>query len=127
MNDFRYMKIAIASILGLGIVLSVVGGMGVARSQAPASPSAKVYAPTKDQALQLQVAPKDASLAQAQLQRAQQAFQQALAQLDSVAGEVKKANGWPADVQFSPDTLTFSAPPTPPTLPAQGKKPEETP
>lgn len=80
------------------------------------------YEPTEVQLLRLQVKQKDAQLAQVQLQRAQQAFQGALAALDAEAGAVKKANNWPADVQFSPDTLTFEVPKLPAGQP-EAKKP----
>jgi hypothetical protein len=97
---------------------------GLARPQsAPASPAApSKYQPTEVQALKLQVLQRDAQLAQIQLQRAQQAFQGALAALDAEAGKVKTENGWPKDVQFSPDTLTFDVPKLPPGQP-EVKKP----
>lgn len=118
MHSFRTLKIAIGVVLLAGISLSVVGG-GVGLAQSPATPPAApaTYKPTEIQLLKLQVAQKDAQLAQVQLQRAQQTFQGALAQLDTVAGDVKRENGWPKDVQFSPDTLTFTVPVSVPQLP----------
>lgn len=119
MHSFRALKIAILAVLNAGIALTLIGAAG--RAQSPATAAPATYRPTEIQALKLQVLQKDAQLAQVQLQRAQQAFQGALAALDAEAGAVKKANNWPADVQFSPDTLTFVAPQLPPATPE--KKP----
>lgn len=102
------------------VVIGLFALTGIAMmAQAPpaAAPPSK-YEPTEVQRLKLQVAQKDAQLAQVQLQRAQQAFQAALAELDAEAGRVKVANGWPSTVQFSPDTLTFVEAPKPSVAPA---------
>lgn len=135
LHSFGALKIAIGAVLLAGISLTAIGAAGLAQSPPAAPPAPATYKPTELQALKLQVLQKDAQLAQVQLQRAQQAFQGALAALDAEAGAVKKANNWPADVQFSPDTLTFEVPrlpvgqPTPPPAPAPatptpaGKKP----
>jgi hypothetical protein len=123
----------LGAIVRRAIILSVVAAR-IMFAQSPTAPVAKdppKYVPTEVQSLKLQVLQKDAQLAQVQLQRlndalqqSQQAFQKALQALQAGADEVKKANGWPADTQFSQDQLTFSAPPTPPTPPA---KPAEQP
>ncbi len=70
----------------------------------------KAYKPTEIQSLRLQVRQKDAQLAQANLQVAQQQFQAALANLTAEAEKVKLEQKWPADTQFSPNDLSFSAP-----------------
>jgi|SRR6267142_4273374 len=74
------------------------------------SPPAK-YEPTEVELLRLQVAQKDAQIAQIQLQQAQQMFQQALGRLQVQADIIKAEHKWPAEVQFKLETLTF-APPT---------------
>lgn len=113
MNSFSYrpLKIIVGVIVGLGIALNLAGAFVLAQAPLPA---ASKYKPTEIQQLKLEVAQKDAQLAQVQLQRAQQVFQSALAKLDDVAGQVKRENGWPEGVQFSPDSLTFIAPPEQP-------------
>lgn len=105
------------------VVIGLFALTGIALAQAPsvAAPPSK-FEPTEVQRLKLQVAQKDAQLAQVQLQRAQVAFQAALAELDAEAGRVKAANGWPATVQFSPDTLTFVEAPKPTAAPAPEQK-----
>lgn len=127
MHSFRTLKIAVGAILLAGISLTAIGAAGLAQSPPAPPPATAKYVPTELQALRLQVAQKDAQLAQVQLQRAQQAFQGALAKLDEIAGQVKLENHWAADVQFSPDTLTFEAPklpaPTPTPAPTPEKKP----
>lgn len=112
-HSFRTLKIVVGVVLAAGIGLTFISVAGLAQSPPAAPPAAATYKPTELQALKLQVLQKDAQLAQIQLQRAQQAFQGALAALDAEAGAVKKANNWPADVQFSPDTLTFEVPKLP--------------
>jgi len=112
-------KLAVTVVLSLGIGLSLWGALGLrAEAQAPTPPSSVKYEPTEVERLRLEVKQKDAQLAQVQLQRAQQAFQQSLALLDEEAGKVKVAHpDWPKGVQFSPDTLTFTGPS------AESKKP----
>lgn len=122
MHSFRTLKIVVGAVLAAGISLTAVGAAGLAQSPPAPAPAPAIYKPTELQALKLQVLQKDAQLAQVQLQRAQQAFQGALAALDAEAGKVKVENGWPKDVQFSPDTLTFEVPKLPPGQP-EAKKP----
>jgi len=125
---FRPLEIAIAAILSAAIALMVVGALGMAQSPPAPGAAASKYQPTEVQALKLQVAQRDAQLAQIQLQRAQAAFQGALAKLDELAGQVKLENKWPAEVQFSPDTLQFETPPKPPPAPmpsARERKPPQ--
>lgn len=107
-HSFRTLKIVVGAVLAAGIGLTFISVAGLAQSPPAAPPAPAKYVPTELQLLKLQVAQKDAQLAQIQLQRAQQAFQGALAALDAEAGAVKKENRWPDAVQFSPDTLTFA-------------------
>src|SRR6267378_483908 len=90
-------KLAVTVVLSLGIGLSLWGALGLrAEAQAPTPPSSVKYEPTEVERLRLEVKQKDAQLAQVQLQRAQQAFQQSLALLDEEAGKVKAAHpDWP--------------------------------
>lgn len=53
-------------------------------------------------------------LAQQKVLEAYRSYQSALSDLNAEAEKVKQENGWPEDVQFRGDTLTFSAPPDPP-------------
>jgi hypothetical protein len=87
------------------------------------TPAPVTYKPTEIQTLRLQLAQRDAQLAQKDLQEAQTRFQQALVNLTNEANKVKADNKWPADVQFSPNDLTFSAPPPLQPAPAKGDKP----
>src|SRR6266404_7794961 len=76
------------------------------------TPPAK-YEPTEVEQLRLQLAAKDAQIAQIQFQNAQYVFQQAIARLHAEADKVKAEHKWPAEVQFKPETLTFAAPAPP--------------
>lgn len=124
MNSLKSIVLLVLLVVLIGVGLTVVGAFGlvVAQTGSTLVPATK-YEPTELQRLKLQVLQRDAQLAQVQLQRAQQAFQGALAALDAEAGEVKKSNKWPAEVQFSPDTLTFDVPKLPPGQP-EAKKPQ---
>jgi hypothetical protein len=126
----------LGAIVRRAIILSVVAARIMFAQSAPVPKAGEPpkYVPTEVQALRLQVLQKDAQLAQVQLQRlndavqqSQQAFQKALQALQAGADEVKKANGWPADTQFSQDQLTFSAPPPPPPPPVKPAEPSTKP
>jgi hypothetical protein len=75
--------------------------------------SQEPYKPNEIQSLQLQVLQRDAIIAQKDLNAAQAAYQKALTALTDKGNEVKKANKWPDNVQFDPNTLNFSAPSKP--------------
>lgn len=92
----------------------------------PVQPPLAKYQPTEVQSLRLQVAQKNAQLAQAALQQAQRNFQDAFAALNAEAEKVKAEEHWDAKVTFDPDKLTFAeaavaAAPAP--APAEAKKP----
>ena len=72
--------------------------------------TAKTFTPTEIQSLRLQVRQKDALLAKKSLDDAQKAFQESLKALTDEAEVVKKENGWSKELQFDPNTITFSAP-----------------
>jgi len=86
------------------------------------SPAPVKYEPTEVEQLRLQLAAKDAQIAQIQFQNAQYVFQQAIARLHAEADKVKAEHKWPAEVQFKQETLTFAAP-APPKPPVPEKKP----
>lgn len=71
------------------------------------------YDPTEVEQLRLEVAQRDAQLAQTRAQMAcrdlpqQGQFQQALAALNAEATKVREAHKWPDSVQFNPDSLKF--------------------
>ena len=75
------------------------------------------WTPSEVQMLRLQVKQKDAQLAQQQMLIAQQAFQKAMADLQSEADKVEDENGWPRTSVFDPATLTFKPPVPAPTTP----------
>ena len=91
----------------------------------------KKYEPTREQHLELEVKQKDAIIAQIQFNQAQAALQRSYQELEEAAAAVKRANGWPPEIQFNQQTLAFGpqppAPPAPAPLPvpkpAEGKKP----
>jgi hypothetical protein len=83
---------------------------------------AKEYHASEIQSLKIQLAQKDALLAKANLEQAQRTFQQALTDLNALAQNIKKENGWPEEVQFDPNTTQFSTPPAKTSTPT-GKKP----
>jgi hypothetical protein len=93
-----------------GIVILSLFLIGGLMHQA-AAPHAPAYTPTELQRAHLHEAQLEAQLAQVALQQAQQNFNDKLQALRAMGDEVKKANGWPADVSFNLGDLTFSAPP----------------
>jgi len=96
--------------------------ISVLLAQSPAAPVK--YEPSEVEQLRLQLAAKDAQIAQIQFQNAQYVFQQAIARLHAEADKVKAEHKWPAEVQFKPETLTFAVP-APPKPPVPEKKPLE--
>jgi len=95
--------------IALSFVLSIL--MMALFAQSPAAPAK--YEPSEVEQLRLQLAAKDAQIAQIQFQNAQYVFQQAIARLHAEADKVKAEHKWPAEVQFKPETLTFAAPAPP--------------
>ena len=92
----------------LSIVTILIYIVAIAAQQ---KESNKVYTPTEVQSLRLQVKLKDAQMAQQALQIAQQNAQKALIEYQAEAEKVKNDNGWPKDVRFDPNNMTFSEPP----------------
>lgn len=82
----------------------------------------KKYEPTHEQYLELKVKQQDAIIAQMQFNQAQQSLQQSYVALEAAANAVKKANGWPAEVQFNQQTLTFAPQPQPVAPPSTPEK-----
>jgi hypothetical protein len=124
-----------ASMLGAivrrAIILSVVAArIMFAQSAAVPKPSEPPkYVPTAVQTLSLQVLQARAQTAQVQMQRVQDAlqsaqknFQDALAALNKAADDIKVENKWPAEVSFSPDQLTYTAPSPKPLAAAEPPK-----
>ena len=75
------------------------------------------FTPTEIQLLKLQNKQKDALLAKSRLealqtavQNAQKDFQDSMKALGDEAEAVKKENGWPKEVNFDPNTVSFSEP-----------------
>ena len=73
--------------------------------------------PTEAQAMRLQLAQKDAIIAQQQFQllqvqiaQAKQVAEDSVKQLAAVGEAVKKENKWPADTAFDMQKLAFSPP-----------------
>lgn len=81
--------------------------------QQPATPVSEKFKLSEIQHLKLQVLQKDALLAKAAMESAQQAFQQSVLNLTNEAEKIKLENHWDAKTQFDPNTVTFSAPPEP--------------
>jgi hypothetical protein len=124
-------------LLFIVIVISVVGsgiGWRIGDMLFAQAPAPSKYAPSDDQLHRLQVSYLQAQLAQRDMQIAQQRMQSALGQMAADAEKIKAENKWPANVQFNPDTLSFSEPeshsnvPAGPTKPAPAQTPpKETP
>jgi hypothetical protein len=100
-------------VLGAAVVLALTLAAFAVWAQLPVQSSK--YKPTDLQLLRLQVKQRDAQLAQVALRDAQQQFQSTLAALQQEADKVRDENKWPATVQFSPDTVSFSEQPAPAT------------
>jgi hypothetical protein len=93
-------------------VIAAMGMIVLMNIQAMAqSPPASTYQPTEVQSLRLQVAQRDAQLAQRDVVAANQRFQAAVAALSTAGERVKQENKWPDDVHFDLDTLNFSQAP----------------
>ena len=117
---FRIFKPTVIVVL-LVVVALLVAGVLRSRGQTPTPPSK--YQPTEVQSLRLQVAQKNAQLAQVALQQAQRNFQDAFAALNAEAAKVKAEQKWDdAKVTFNADTLTFADAPVKPPAP-EAKKP----
>jgi DNA anti-recombination protein RmuC len=78
----------------------------------------KEFKTSEIQTLRLQNRQKDALLLkqrldalQAEMQSTQKSFQESLKALTEEGEKVKAENHWPADTQFEPNQLVFSAPP----------------
>jgi len=78
----------------------------------------KEYKPTEIQLLKLQNKQKDAVIAKQQRDALQEAlhtadehFQNALKALNDEAEKVKTEQGWPKELQFSPNDLSYTEPP----------------
>lgn len=104
--------LTVTALLIVAAMVTIVAEVVQARPRQGAPAPVSKYQPSEVQLLRLQLRLKDAQLAQVALQRAQAQFQGALAVLDEESGKVKRDNGWPATVQFSPESLTFTDPPT---------------
>lgn len=109
----------------VAVALLVMGIWTLASwAQSPTPPPPSKYQPTEVQSLRLQVAQKNAQLAQAALQSAQRAFADAFSALQQEAAKVKAEQKWDdAKVTFNPDTLTFVDAPTPAAPKPEVKKP----
>jgi hypothetical protein len=93
---------------------------------APAAPRAEAvpFHITEVESLKLQLAQKDAILAQIQ-------YQTAVGQFNAQIKAVHDAHGWPDSVQFNVNTMSFSGPPdavapktgTPEEIPQRGNPP----
>lgn len=79
---------------------------------------AAVYEVTAAQAFDLMAAHERLLLAHIQRNIAQQNYEEAKA-------KIRKANGWPDDVDFSDQQLKFVKPPAPQPAKPEEKKPEE--
>jgi hypothetical protein len=97
------------SIAILGIIVSVFA-LSRAQDKKPEAPPAPAiqrnvaYATTEVELLKLQVAQKDALLAQIQ-------YQTAVGNFNAQVKAIHDAHGWPDSVTFHFDTLKFSGPP----------------
>ena len=91
-------------------VLAASVGMALTYYKVRASTAPKGYNPTEVQSLRLQVDQKDALLYKTNLEQAQRLFQDKLNKLTEDAKVVIRENKWPADTQFNPNDLSFSAP-----------------
>lgn len=100
--------------------LLIVGLIVAAGKVSPARQAGGVahLTPTSEQTKDLQLAQKDAIIAQQKMQiiqSAQQAatkeYNDAIAALNAAADKVKSANKWDERTSFDPQTLAFIAPP----------------
>ena len=103
----------------IGSVLGVLFAFLLAVAQGPSK-----YQPSEVQSLRLQLALKNAQLAQRDAQDANQRFQNSLRDLNVEGEKVRVENKWPDTVKFDAGTMTFVEPPPPP---APAKKEEEPP
>jgi hypothetical protein len=97
------------------VFLVLIAVVGVAMGQQPQAPAGAKVEPTEVQTLKLKVAQKDAIIAQQQSQSlhqqaqvADEAARKTLADLQKLAEDVKKEQGWANDVVFDPNQLTFT-------------------
>jgi len=102
-------------IVGFSLLFFMCGVL----AQAPSK-----YQPSEVQSLRLQLALKNAQLAQRDAQDANQRFQNSLRDLNVEGEKVRVENKWPDTVKFDAGTMTFVEPPPPP---APAKKEEEPP
>lgn len=102
---------------GIGLIVFYGGLLFAAAAILHAQDKPK-YQPSEVQQLQLQLAQAEAKLAQSQMNAAcgdtPGKFNQALLSLQAAAKKVAQDNKWPATLQFSDDTLTFTDPAPPP-------------
>jgi len=101
------MKKSIYAIL-IGSLLGILFAFLLAAAQAPSK-----YQPSEVQSLRLQLALKNAQLAQRDAADAQQRFQNSLNDLRTEGEKVRTENKWPDTVKFDPSTMTFVEPPAP--------------
>jgi hypothetical protein len=72
---------------------------------APAAQTPKKYEPTEVESLRLQLKQRDAQLAQVAVQQANAVFQKTVADFNAEVDAIKKAHGWPAEVQIDQTRL----------------------
>lgn len=81
------------------------------------------YKPTEVESLRLQVAQKDAIIAQQQMQQVQQAYQSAIDKLHTEAEKIKADHKWPETVKFNDQAITFYEVPKAEPAKPEAKKP----
>jgi len=112
-------------VLALAVVvfLVILGHAAWGQAAAPG------FAPTPNQLTRLQLAQKDAIIAQLLLNQAEKQRDDANASLNAAGEAVRVENKWPDTVHFNPQTLTYFDMPklTPAPVPAKTPEPAKKP
>ena len=103
----RDTRIALApyTFVALFLILAILAIVDMLHSQAT------TFKPSEVQQLKLQVAQRDAWLAQRDYLDSQRRYQEAVAALNRLGEDVKKENAWPDAVIFNADRIEFAVPP----------------
>lgn len=102
--------IVIALLLALVVAIAIRsdGQAAPVTSAAPATVSPKIFTPSADHVKDLKIAQLQAQVAQQQYQQALNQFQSAIAALNAAGAQVISEEGWPKDVQFDANSMTFT-------------------
>lgn len=117
----RAQKWGMAIVIAIALLLALVTAIAIrsdgqaapsappaAAPAAPATVSPKIFTPSADHAKDLKIAQLQAQVAQQQYQSALSQFQSAIAALNAAGAQVISEEGWPKDVQFDANSLTFT-------------------